>query len=190
MTENNWSKVKVNFQFGFAISFILFIYSILENQVYYSKELLSIDGQFKSAKDFGRKKTIIEIKLINNNISYKICWVEKIHLNGILLKKIKYGDHIEILHVDNNVLQMKYKNLNLINKAESDKHKKQNRKYSLTLTLFSSIYFLIPLFLRKQPSFKIFGKVYFLKLDLITIGILILSLTLITYLTGGTYKIN
>jgi hypothetical protein len=185
MIESEWKKEQGKFGIGFILSTFFFIFSFFSTPIYQNNELVIEEMVFKSAEFHGGKIDNVEITFLGEKDEFEINRIEKEYLNKPLFKKIKYGDTINVSHVDQDVFRIKFQGIELMNKEKADIHKRQNRMFVRFISLTGMIFFIIPAFFEEQPIFKIFRRHYVLKLDKYSVGLLILLIIIVAYLVGN-----
>ena len=181
MDDKNWTDERSKFGLFLVCSIFFFTFSFISTPIYEQDELTRLNKTFISAQFNGGKPDNVEIFFEGEDEEFEIHRIEKTYLDKELFLEVKKGDELQIYVSDHDILRMKYKGVELMDKAKADLHKDQNRKFVRYISIIWIVAMFIPLTFKNQPALKMKEREYPLKMNWYYGGLIIIITLIIAY---------
>ncbi len=176
MNQQEWIKQRNYFKLGCGVSVAFLLMSFFSPIIYSSDDLRTETFIYESAFFKKGKSSSVIVHFSNEIGIFYIHEYEKKFLNRMLFSQLQRGDNLFVSFRDEDIYQIRYRNMELIDKSKVDKYKIESRRPMRYMSLTALILCFVPYSFKRQPSFRLFRRTYLIKANLIWIVGLVIVL--------------
>lgn len=181
MNQQEWIKHRNYFKSGCGVSIAFLLMSFFSPIIYSSDDFRTETFIFESAYFEKGKSSSVIVHFSKGNGVYYIHQYEKKFLNRVLFSQLHRGDNLIVSFRDEDIYQIRYRNMELIDRSKVDKYKIESRRPMRYMSLTALVLCFIPYSFKRQPSFPLFRRTYLVKANLIWIAGLVIVLLAVRF---------